>query len=185
MFDRPQRCYDPGTAIMAMQTATQAVNSIASGYAAKSEAKYNATVLREKGKLIDVQSDIENAQYERAKSTALGKSIVSVAGMGIAPQGSALAVMLDTQTQMGIDQAISRFNYNQQKNTALAEANTEIRRGRAAVRSSYVVALTQAGKGASDYAMTKRTDEGTKKDNVFETTKTKRGNTTYYNKTVR
>lgn len=134
-------------------TALQAVSQIGQGYAQKEEAKYNATVLEGQAGMIDVQKDIEYGQYQRLKGKTMSDSMVGIAGMGIMPQGSALAVMLDAQTQIGIDQAIGQFNFEREKNYKLAEASAERRRGRQAVYTGWSNAFSTALQGASNYAM--------------------------------
>lgn len=134
-------------------SAMQAVSQIGQGYAQKEEAKYNATLLEGKAGLIDVQKGIENAQYERLKGQTMSKSIASVAKSGIMPTGSAAAVMLDTQTQLNIDQAIGQFNLEQQKRYTLNEAETVKRQGRQAVYSGYSNAFSSILSGTANLAM--------------------------------
>src|SRR5689334_18486080 len=95
--------------------AAQAVSQISQGYAQKAEAKYNATLLEGKANMIGAQEEIDSGRYDRMKGQYMSKSIANTAGAGIMPNGSALAVMLDTQTQINIDQAISKFNYEQDR----------------------------------------------------------------------
>jgi len=143
-----------GGALFAM-TAVQAVGQISQGYAQKAESNYNATLYEGKANLIDVQKEIESGQYDRLKGQYMSKSVAGVAGSGIGLQGSALAVMLDAQTQINIDQAISNFNLDQEKNYATAQAATERRAGKAAVRSGYTNAFSSLMSGASNYALYK------------------------------
>lgn len=172
-----------GAAIFAL-TAVQAVNSIASGYAQNAEAKANASIVEGQARLIDVQADIEFGQYQRAKGKALSTSVAGAAAANIMPQGSAMAVMVDTQTQMSIDQAIGKFNYTMEKNFKLAEADSYRRAGKQAIRSGYTNAFTSILKGAASYATYSggagnTTTAGTTLDSTFEPVRM--NNASYYN----
>lgn len=158
-------------------TAAQGVSQIAQGYAQNSEAnanassvedtgRYNASVLENKADTIDIQSNIEQGQYARMAGEYASKSTAAIAKQGIAPQGSALAVMLNAQTQIGIDQGIAKFNATTSKNYTLAQASDaqrtaslqadQLRRGGAnAIRAGYTGALSSLMQGASNYAMYK------------------------------
>lgn len=136
-------------------TAVQAVSQIGQGYAQKSESNFNASLLEGKAGLIDVQKDIENSQYDRLKGQYMSKSVANIAKAGVGLQGSSLAVMLNAQTQISLDQTISGFNYDQQKNYTMAEASAQRRAGTAAVRSGYSNAFSSLLTGASNYAMYK------------------------------
>ena len=76
-------------AVLLALTAVRAVSQIGQGYAEKAEANYNATLVEGKAGLIDIQKDIENKQYIRAKDKALGTGMARTAKAGIMPQGSA------------------------------------------------------------------------------------------------
>ncbi len=143
----------PFSAALLAMSAVQAASQIGQGYAQKAESKYNATLLEGKANLIEAQSDITNAQYEKTKGKYLSASMVGIAKAGIMPNGSAAAVMLDTQTQIGIDQAISKVNYQQEKNYTLAQAGQQKRAGRQAVYSGYSNAFSTMLQAGSNYAM--------------------------------
>lgn len=165
-----------GGAIFAV-TAAQAVSQISQGYAVNAESKtnasmvedtgrYNASVLEGKANLIDIQSEIEQGRYTRLKGQFLSKSMANVAKQGIAPQGSAAAVMVNAQTQINIDQAIAKFNSTNERNYTISAANEERRRasvqadalrrsGSAAIRSGYTGALSSLMQGGTNYLMYK------------------------------
>ena len=105
--------------------------------------------------MIDLQKDIESGQYERLKGQTMSKSMANIAKAGIMPSGSAMAVMLDAQTQISIDQAIGKFNFEQQKQYTLAEAEAIRRSGKQAVYSGYSNAFSTMLSGVSNYAMYK------------------------------
>jgi hypothetical protein len=143
-----------GAALFAM-SAVQAVSQVSQGYAQKAEAKLNATILEGKAGMIDVQKDIENNQYNRLKGQVAGKSMATVAKAGIMPQGSAMAVMADAQTQINIDQAIGQFNLEQQKRYTLAEADALKRQGKQAVYSGFSSAFSTMLSGGAAFAQYK------------------------------
>jgi len=143
-----------GGALFAL-SAFQAVTQIGQGYVAKEEANYNATVLEGQAGMIDVQKGIEYGQYQRLKGQTMSKSMANVAAMGIMPQGSVLAAMLNAQTQINIDQAIGQFNFEQEKNLKVSQASMERKRGKYALQSGYTGALTTMLKSGAEYSMYK------------------------------
>lgn len=151
----------------------QAVGQIAGGYSQKSEAdanativennaRYNAEILQEQANTIDASSNIEQGQYTRLKGQYLAKTTAAVAKQGVAFQGSAMAVALNTQTQISIDQAIAKFNSdtsknqtiaasNQQSRDAQAQADALRRSGSQAVASGYSGAFSSLLQGGTSY----------------------------------
>lgn len=144
-------------------SAVQAVSQIGAGYAEKAEADANASAITSyaegQANLIDIQKGIENKQYFKAKGIALSKGMAKTAGMGIMPQGSILAVMLDTQKEMSLDQAIGQYNFDQEKRYVKMEADFKAENlrmaGKNAVRAGWSNAFSTVLKGVSNYAMTK------------------------------
>ena len=157
-----------GGLLLAM-TAVQAIAQLGQGKVAKAEADYNATLLEGKANVIGAQAEIEYGQYQRVKGQTMGKSVANVAASGIGLGGSAMAVMLNTQTQIGIDQAIGQFNFEQEKQFTLNEAEAMRRQGRQAVSTSRYNAFSTMLQGVSNYAMYKYTSTGTVKDTTFDT----------------
>jgi hypothetical protein len=157
------------TALLALSS-LQAVSQIGQGYVQKSEAKYNATLLEGKASLIDVQKGIENRQYERLKARTLSTSLSRTAGAGIKPTGSAMAVMLDTQKQINLDQITGQFNLDQKKRYTLYEAGSYRRSGKQAVKSGYMNAFSTMLSGGYRYGRSKNifTPQGTVRDNTFD-----------------
>lgn len=134
-------------------SAVKAITSISQGYAEQDEAEYNADLLGYKAEAIDVKKSIEFAQFERLKARTYGTSMANIAAMGIKPGGSALAVMLSAQKEIMIDQVIGQFNLEQEKRFTQAEAATQVRAGKRAVKSGYSKGLTNVLSGVSDYAL--------------------------------
>jgi len=131
--------------------AVNAISAIRQGYAEKEESEYNAGLINYKVGAIEVQKNIEYAQYERLKARTWGTSMANAASMGIRPTGSALAVMNTAQKNIMIDQVISKFNREQEKKYTVEEGRTEIRRGKKAVKAGYTRGLTSILSGAVDY----------------------------------
>ena len=178
-----------GAALLAL-SAVQSINQIGQGYAQKAEANLNATIIEGKAGLIDVQKDIESRQYDIRKGQVLSESMARTGAAGIKPTGSALTVMLNTQKQMSLDQAIGQFNYEQEKRFTLAEADAMRRSGKAAVSAGWSNAFTTMLTGAAQYGMYKGgnrlTQQGTVKDTTFDSiVSQKRGNTIYTSRTVK
>ena len=165
-----------GGALFAV-SAAQAVGQISQGYAQSAEADYNATVSRnageyngalldDKGRLIDVQSSIDQGQYTRSGGRLAAQSTATIAKQGTGIEGSALAVMIRNETELNIDKAISKLNFDTDKNYTAAEASQARRQGnlqadsykragKAAVTNGYTGAFSSLLQGASNYAMYK------------------------------
>jgi hypothetical protein len=141
-----------GGAIFAL-TAAQAVSQISQGYAEKAEANYNANIMQQQAGMIDIQKDIEYGQYQRLKGRTMSTSMANVAKAGIMPQGSAMAVMVNTQAQIAIDQAIGQYNFNMEKNYKMAEADAMRRRGKLSMQAGWSNGFTTALKGYAGYKM--------------------------------
>lgn len=141
-----------GGALFAL-SAVQGISQITQGYAQKAEAKFNATLYEGKANMISAEEDIQQGQYTRLKSQAMSKSMVAAAGAGIMPGGSAAAVMAETQKQIGIDQAIDKFNLENEKNYTKAEADAYRRQGKQAVWSGYSNAFATMLSAGANYAM--------------------------------
>ena len=168
-----------GAAMLAL-SAVQAISQVGQGYAQKAEAEANAALIEGKAGLIDIQKGIEKEQYQRMKGKAASEAAAHTAGSGVMMSGSKLAIMLDTQKQMELDQAIGQFNFDQEKRFTMAEADAVRRGGEAAVRAGYSNAFSTMLKAGASYAMT---SVGTAKNTTFDstptTTYTQRGNTMY------
>jgi len=158
-----------GGAMLAL-SAVQSISQIGQGSAIKAEANANATLIEGKAGLIDIQKGIEKDQYTRQKGQVASQSVASTAGAGLMLSGSKLAIMLDTQKQLELDQAIGQFNFDQQKRFTLAEADSVRRTGAMAKKQANANAFSTALKGAYQY---QRTSVGTLKDSTFDTVLTK------------
>jgi hypothetical protein len=140
-------------------TAASAVGQIMQGQAANQEARYNANLIeqraQQKAQLLDKQAGIERYQYARARRELESKSYARMAKSGLMPSGSPMEVLVDSMTQLNIDEAIGQYNISVEKQFALADAketaSTYRRKGKQAVTNSYFGALTTVGKGAYLY----------------------------------
>ena len=143
-----------GVALQVVGGVMGAMSSAQQGADAKKEANYNANLIEQKAQLIDVQAAIENRQYERVKRQVGGKSVAMTAKSGLEFSGSPMAVYIDTQTQIEMDQAIGQFNYAQNKRFTMEEAAATRRFGKYQQNAYNAQAFTQllstAGK-AYDY----------------------------------
>lgn len=133
-------------------SAVDAINSISQGYSERKEAEYNAGLLNEKASMIGIKQNMEFAAYERLKGEMYGTSMANIAQMGIKPTGSALAVVLNAQHQITVDQIIAKFNTEQEKRYTEAEAQAQIRAGDRAVKQGYARAFSSLLKSAGSYA---------------------------------
>ena len=133
-------------------SAVQAISSIKQGYAEENEAYHNTALLGEKADMISAKQNITNAQYERRKASTWGTAMANVAAMGIKPTGSAMAVMMDAQKNIMIDQVIESFNIEQSKKFTQAEAEGQVRAGKRAVKQGYSKGLTSVLSGAYEYS---------------------------------
>lgn len=133
----------------------QAVMQIGQGKVAQAEANYNASLVEGKAQIIDVSAGISKGQDLRAMSRSMSTSMATTAAMGIRPSGSAMAAILDAQTQMQIDSAITQFNYKQEKNATMAEAGAISRSGKLAVQTARTNAFSTILQGVSNYGMYK------------------------------
>jgi len=123
------------------------VQQVMSGYQAKgeasynaslalSESKYNASIMQQQAGMIQNQKDLQLAQGKRAVKFVMGQTVQTAAAKGIEMSGSPMAIMIDTQTQMEMDIAIGQYNLEVQKFGVLSQAESIIRKGKT-VASQY------------------------------------------------
>jgi len=122
---------------------SQAATSIASGYAASTEAKYNAKIKEQQASMIQAGADMAAYQADRAMGKVAGTTRARVAKSGLTMSGSPMAVLLDTQTQMELDKSIEQYNYQMQKNFATSQAEAYKREGKRALFGGYAGAFQQ------------------------------------------
>jgi hypothetical protein len=133
-------------------SALSAIGQIQQGKAAQKEANYNAMITESQIGLIDTKAGIERVQYERLKAQTMSSGYARMAKSGLMPSGSPMAVMLDTVTQINMDQAVGQYNFKAEKVYKQAEADAMRRGGKQAVANSYMGALTTMGQGIYNYS---------------------------------
>jgi len=121
----------------------QAGMSIAGGYAASTEAKYNARVKEQQAQMITAQQGLEAYQWDRQMGNVAGTTRARTAKAGLTMSGSPMAVLLDTQTQMELDKAIGQYNLEAQKRFALSEADMYKTKAKTAKQMGYMQGFTQ------------------------------------------
>ncbi len=150
--------------------AFSAVSQVMAGQAANKQAKINASMYEQQAGFIDVQKeleskgfdiqkDIELAKYTRAKAQMKSTVIAGTAKAGLDFGGSPMAVLVDNLTQMGIDEQITKYNYDmakisneynleQKKIGMLSEASQLRFQGKTARNQAYSNAFSTLMKGA-------------------------------------
>lgn len=169
------------TAVMVGLGAMQVGASIASGYAKKNEANYNASLIDQTAPLYDANQalvdtqkglveknkQLELYQTNRQIGQVMGTTRARTAGKGITLSGSPMAIMLDTYKQMEIDKRINQSNYDMQKynldiekyniaiekNRALSQAAAYRRQASTSVFTGYTNAFTSALQTGVNYGL--------------------------------
>ena len=153
-------------AVAAMIATTQ----IMAGQAAKKEGEYNARIFEQQMGTIDIIKDIEekraetaknieNKQYQRVKGQVVSTTIARTAKSGLDFGGSPVAVLVDTLTEVGIDQAIGKYNIDigiasrvheleMERTSAFASAAESRRKGILARNAAYGNAFSTLMMGA-------------------------------------
>lgn len=132
---------------------SQAAMQFSSGRAQKSEANFNAGLYESQARQIDVQKHIEATQYERQKRKLAGATLSRVAKSGIAFSGSPVAVLTTSLTQMDMDKQIGQYNFEMDKQYALATGQAYRRAGDIYARQGQMNAFSTLLKGGFDYGM--------------------------------
>jgi hypothetical protein len=133
--------------VAATMAAVSAVSSISQGYQEKAEAEANARIVTSTAEvnanLLELQADaigikrnIGIGQAVRARGKSAATTRANIAASGQSMSGSAMAVMVSTQAQMLIDQAIIDYNFTTEKQYTLAEARG-VRRDAASKAGEY------------------------------------------------
>lgn len=84
--------------------------------------EYNAQVYEQQANMILEQKKLQEYQTNRAIGRARGSMITATAGAGLNFSGSPMAIAIDNETQMLLDQAIGNYNLDVQRNYALSAA---------------------------------------------------------------
>ena len=122
--------------------AAMAGQQIASGIAQSRESEYNAKLYQQQAKVLDIQSGLETYQYNRAIRQASGKTVAAVAKSGLRLEGSPMAVLVDTMTQMELDKSIMQYNYKVEKGYAMAGSEQYKRQAKAQMIGGFTNAFS-------------------------------------------
>jgi len=150
--------------------ALSATTQIMAGNAANQQAKINAGMYEQQAgfintqiglenELSDIQRDISLTEYRRAKSRMASSVTATAARSGVEMSGTPMAIMIENLTQMGIDEAITKFNYatkkasneynlKQQQIGMLSQASQTRYAGKIAKNQAYSNAFSTALQGA-------------------------------------
>lgn len=79
------------------------------------QAAHNAQVQEQQADLVNEKQKLEMYKSERAIGRVAATSRARVAGAGLEPSGSPLAVMIDAESQMRLDQSTDQYNLEVQK----------------------------------------------------------------------
>lgn len=135
-------------AFMAL-SAVQGITSRGQGYAQSAEDKANASLYSQQAQLEQIQGNIQQGQLATKGGQILSTQTADAAAKGLMPTGSIAAVMLNSQTQIQTDMAISRFNTTMAVNRSNAQANAQVTAGQLDVFSGYSSAFSDLLTGAS------------------------------------
>lgn len=83
---------------------------------------YNAQIYGQQANMILEQKKLHEYQSNRAIGRAQGSIVARTAGAGFNFGGSSMAIAIDNETQMLLDQAVGNYNYDVQYNQALSAA---------------------------------------------------------------
>lgn len=115
------------TAILATAAVASAGSSImASRKQAKAitqQAEYNAQVYEQQAEMIQQKKKINDYQFARNAGRLQSSIISKTAGKGLMLSGSPLAVLVDNESQMLFDKAITDYNFDVEKNYSTSGAS--------------------------------------------------------------
>jgi len=97
--------------------------------AVRDEATYNAGIYRQQAGMVETQKQLKAAQDSRKIRFVEGQHTSVTAAKGIEMSGSAVAVLVDTLTQLEMDKAITSYNYDIEKYALNSQAEATERRG--------------------------------------------------------
>lgn len=133
-------------------SAVKGITSIGQGFAQGAEDKYNAQIATNQATATQIQGDITQGQLTRQGGEMMAKSNAIAGASGLEPTGSVAAVMVDNQTQIETDKAISQYNTSMGVNSATDRAKMLKQQSGQDVFSGFTSAFSDILTGASDYA---------------------------------
>ena len=152
----------------------EAGTQISQGITAKKEYSYRANLKDYEAQMLSSQQRLEEYRYNRKAAQYAGAATAKAAKGGLNLSGSPMAVMLDTQRQIRLDQTIGWHNLEAQRQMSMADASLYRKQGSAALRSGYMNAfstLLKAGMSASQYAKTPSIPAGGTQGSGFDVEK--------------
>lgn len=139
--------------LMFAASAVTAAGQLSAGDAQAKGYSYNASIERQQaGENLD-QSYLKAAQIERQNARNTGAQRAAYGASGVTPQGTPLAVMLDTATQGELNRRLALYQGRVDALGHMQQSDADIMSGRAARLASYYSAagtlLTGGGRAAS------------------------------------
>jgi hypothetical protein len=97
--------------------------------AIQQESIYNAGIYRQQADMVEQQKQLKMQQDARKIRFVEGKHTAITAAKGIEMSGSAMAVLIDTMTQLEMDKSIEAYNYDVKKYSLESQAQATRARG--------------------------------------------------------
>ncbi len=110
------------TALSLYQSNQQQEAGKAQGADLKRQGEYNAQVYEQQGQMVLEQKKLKDYQNKRLRGRAQGAIVSKTAGKGLDFGGSPMAVLIDNESQMLLDNAVENYNLDVQRNYALSAA---------------------------------------------------------------
>jgi len=86
------------------------------------QGNFNSQVYDQQAQMILEKKKLQEYQFGRARGQAQGAVISHTAGAGFEFGGSPMAIAVDNETQMLLDQAVGNYNLDIERNYALSAA---------------------------------------------------------------
>lgn len=129
----------------------------------KKQAEYNAQIYDQQAEMIRQKKKLSEYQFNRQAAAMRGAVVARTAGKGLLMGGSPLAILIDNESQMQLDQAVSNYNMDVESAYANSAASytrqTGVQQSRAARFSGYSNAfstLLNTGTGIATMNMYKK-----------------------------
>jgi hypothetical protein len=120
----------------AFSSATQIGAGNAQAKNIERQAKYNSEIYGQQAEMIKEQRKIQDAQFIRDSARIRGSIVSRTAGKGLLLSGSPLAILIDNETQMQFDKAVTDYNTDIEYNYAKSGQTFTTQTGRNQARLS-------------------------------------------------
>ena len=134
-------------------SAVKGITSIGQGIATSAEDKYNSTLSTLQAQQTQVQGNIQQGQLTTQGGEMAAKSTAVAGAAGLDPTGSVAAVMVNNQTQIETDKAISQYNTTMGINSATDRAKMLKQQASNDMFSGVSSAFSDLLTGVSQYGM--------------------------------